>query len=72
MKSIEFGTKKEITMQEMQFTAPPRPRRVVRWVEHFTTCAICRNPETASAEAKTRSQLCPQGQKLLDSWLDED
>lgn len=50
-----------------------RPRRVVQWVDHFMSCKVCRKPNTEfPAEAKTRSELCAEGRKRQDVWLDEE
>jgi len=50
-----------------------RPRLVTLWVGHFMNCGTCRQPKTEfPAQAKQRSQLCNQGRRLLDNWLDED
>lgn len=50
-----------------------RPRKVVQWVDHFMSCTTCRKPGTEfPAQAKTRSELCSEGRKRLDVWLDEE
>ena len=50
-----------------------RPSRVVVWVDHFMGCKVCRNPKAEfPAQAKTRSELCLHGRKLLDTWIGED
>jgi len=52
---------------------PRRPRKVVQWVEHFFSCSVCLKPNTSMPmEARTRSELCPEGRRRLDLWLDEE